>query len=153
MVNTGARGPRHRSLRAALGERSGAASRCAQRHGPQVGAARSKIFDATAPVLKVGPQARELLEHAALLHDIGRVIDHDRHNRHTYYLVKNAELLGFDPVEIEIIAQAARGHRKPVARLDSPKLRASNPQTPFGPLDRGDPAPRRCAGPKSLQCG
>ena len=76
---------------------------------------------------KLGPQARELLEHAALLHDIGRVIDHDRHNRHTYYLVKNAELLGFDPLEIEIIAQAARGHRKPSARLDSPEFRALNP--------------------------
>jgi exopolyphosphatase/guanosine-5'-triphosphate,3'-diphosphate pyrophosphatase len=77
--------------------------------------------------LKVGPQTRELLEHAALLHDIGRVIDHDRHNRHTYYLVKNAELLGFDPLEIEIIAQAARGHRKPSARLDSPEFRALSP--------------------------
>jgi exopolyphosphatase/guanosine-5'-triphosphate,3'-diphosphate pyrophosphatase len=96
-------------------------------HGPQVARLALKIFDAAAPALKVGPQTRELLEHAALLHDIGRVIDHDRHNRHTYYLVKNAELLGFDPIEIEIIAQAARGHRKPSARLDSPEFRALSP--------------------------
>jgi exopolyphosphatase / guanosine-5'-triphosphate,3'-diphosphate pyrophosphatase len=127
MVNAGARGrgsieARRRSV-TALARRFGALNG----HGPQVARLATKIFDAAAPVLKVGPQARELLEHAALLHDIGRVIDHDRHNRHTYYLVKNAELLGFDPLEIEIIAQAARGHRKPSARLDSPEFRALNP--------------------------
>ncbi len=127
MVNAGARGrgtieARRRSV-SALARRFGALNG----HGPQVARLALKIFDAAAPALKAGPQARELLEHAALLHDIGRVIDHDRHNRHTYYLVKNAELLGFDPLEIEIIAQAARGHRKPSARLDSPEFRALSP--------------------------
>ncbi|MGA7761798.1 MAG: Ppx/GppA phosphatase family protein [Candidatus Binataceae bacterium] len=127
MVNTSARGrgtieARRRSV-SALARRFGALNG----HGPQVARLALKIFDAAAPTLKAGPQARELLEHAALLHDIGRVIDHDRHNRHTYYLVKNAELLGFDPLEIEIIAQAARGHRKPSARLDSPEFRALSP--------------------------
>ena len=127
MVNGSARGrgaieARRRSV-SALARRFGALNG----HGPQVARLALKIFDAAAPALKVGPQTRELLEHAALLHDIGRVIDHDRHNRHTYYLVKNAELLGFDPLEIEIIAQAARGHRKPSARLDSPEFRALSP--------------------------
>jgi exopolyphosphatase/guanosine-5'-triphosphate,3'-diphosphate pyrophosphatase len=127
MVNASARGrgtieARRRSV-SALARRFGALNG----HGPQVARLALKIFDAAAPALKAGPQARELLEHAALLHDIGRVIDHDRHNRHTYYLVKNAELLGFDPLEIEIIAQAARGHRKPSARLDSPEFRALSP--------------------------
>jgi len=70
------------------------------------------LFDATALVLGLNGAARELLEYAALLHDVGHAIDHDRHNRHSYYLIKNGELLGFDPVEIEILALAARGHRK-----------------------------------------
>lgn len=127
MANAGARGggaleARRRSV-SALARRFGALNG----HGPQVARLALKIFDAAAPALKLGPAARELLEHAALLHDIGRVIDHDRHNRHTYYLVKNAELLGFDPLEIEIIAQAARGHRKPSARLDSPEFRLLSP--------------------------
>jgi exopolyphosphatase/guanosine-5'-triphosphate,3'-diphosphate pyrophosphatase len=127
MVNAGARAQgrleaRRRSVRA-LARRFGALNG----HGPQVARLGLKLFDAAAPILKLDGQARELLEHAALLHDIGRAIDHDRHNRHTYYLVKNAELLGFDPLEIEIIAQAARGHRKPAARLDSPEFRALSP--------------------------
>ncbi len=127
MVNAGMRAQgaleaRRRSVRA-LARRFGALNG----HGPQVARLGLRLFDAAAPMLKLDGHARELLEHAALLHDIGRAIDHDRHNRHTYYLVKNAELLGFDPVEIEIIAQAARGHRKPAARLDSPEFRALSP--------------------------
>jgi exopolyphosphatase / guanosine-5'-triphosphate,3'-diphosphate pyrophosphatase len=93
-------------------------------HGKQVRRLALKLFDATAPVLGLGKGSRELLEFAALLHDIGHAIDHDRHNRHSYYLIKNAELFGFDQDEIEVIAQAARGHRKQAPKLDSPELKA-----------------------------
>jgi exopolyphosphatase/guanosine-5'-triphosphate,3'-diphosphate pyrophosphatase len=92
------------------------------KHGRQVAKLALKLFDATAPVLALPKHARELLEYAALLHDIGHAIDHDRHNRHSYYLIKNAELFGFDPDEVEVIAQAARSHRKQVPKLDSPEL-------------------------------
>jgi exopolyphosphatase/guanosine-5'-triphosphate,3'-diphosphate pyrophosphatase len=81
-------------------------------HGRHVARLALKLFDATALVLGLPPRTRELLQYAALLHDIGHAIDHDRHNRHSYYLIKNAELLGFDPVEVEMMAQAARAHRK-----------------------------------------
>jgi exopolyphosphatase/guanosine-5'-triphosphate,3'-diphosphate pyrophosphatase len=91
-------------------------------HGKQVARLALKLFDATALLLGMPPSARELLEYAALLHDVGHAIDHDRHNRHSYYLIKNAELLGFDPAEIEVIAQAARGHRKQAPNLDSTEL-------------------------------
>ncbi len=93
------------------------------RHGRQVARLALKLFDATAPVLGLtNKRSRELLEYAALLHDIGHAIDHDRHNRHSYYLIKNAELFGFDPDEVEIVAQVARGHRKQAPKLDSPEL-------------------------------
>jgi exopolyphosphatase/guanosine-5'-triphosphate,3'-diphosphate pyrophosphatase len=98
-------------------------------HGKQVARLALRLFDETALLLGAPQSARELVEYAALLHDIGHAIDHDRHNRHSYYLIKNAELLGFDPDEIELMALAARGHRKPAASLDSPeshKLSASN---------------------------
>ncbi len=96
-------------------------------HGKQVAKLSLKLFDATAPILGLPKTSRELLEFAALLHDIGHAIDHDRHNRHSYYLIKNAELFGFDQDEIEVIAQAARGHRKQAPKLDSPELKALNP--------------------------
>jgi exopolyphosphatase/guanosine-5'-triphosphate,3'-diphosphate pyrophosphatase len=96
-------------------------------HGRHVAKLALSLFDATAKVLRLHDDSRELLEYAALLHDIGHVIEHDRHNRHSYYLIKNAELLGFDPVEIEVIALAARGHRKQGAKYDSAELRALSP--------------------------
>jgi exopolyphosphatase / guanosine-5'-triphosphate,3'-diphosphate pyrophosphatase len=93
-------------------------------HGRQVAKLALKLFDATAFALELPESSRELLAHAALLHDIGHAIDHDRHNRHSYYLVKNADLLGFEPVEIEMIALALRAHRKQSAQLDSPEWQA-----------------------------
>ncbi len=94
----------------------------ANEHGKQVSKLALRLFDATAPVLGLPKNSRELLEYAALLHDVGHAIDHDRHNRHSYYLIKNAELFGFEPDEIEVIAQAARGHRKQAPKVDSPDL-------------------------------
>jgi len=92
------------------------------RHGRQVARLSLQLFDALGASLRLADGSRELLEYAALLHDIGHAIDHDRHNRHTCYLIQNAELLGFDPVEIDVIAQAARGHRKQAPKLASPEL-------------------------------
>jgi exopolyphosphatase / guanosine-5'-triphosphate,3'-diphosphate pyrophosphatase len=96
----------------------------ANEHGKTVARLAVALFDGTASVLELPSSARELLEDAALLHDVGHSIDHDRHNRHSYYLIKNGELLGFTPNEIEIIAQVARGHRKQAPSVDEPELRA-----------------------------
>jgi exopolyphosphatase/guanosine-5'-triphosphate,3'-diphosphate pyrophosphatase len=94
----------------------------ANTHGRQVARLALRLFDETALVLALPESGRELLEYAALLHDIGHAIDHDRHNRHSHYLIKNAELMGFEPIEIEMIAQVARAHRKQGAQLESPEL-------------------------------
>jgi len=69
-------------------------------------ASRSRLFDGTAAALGLPATARELLHHAALLHDIGHAIDHNRHHHHSCYLIRNVELVAFDPLEIEILAQA-----------------------------------------------
>jgi len=93
-------------------------------HGRQVAKLATTLFDATASALALPASARELLEYAALLHDIGHVVEHDRHHRQSCYLIRNAELLGFDPIEIECIAQVARGHRKQSPKMTDPELRA-----------------------------
>ena len=73
---------------------------------------------------------RELLEAAALLHDIGVAVDYDDHHKHSRYLVLNAGLPGFTPREVALIGQTVRYHRK-----GSPEF------GPFEPLmRRGDDA-------------
>ncbi len=58
------------------------------------------------------PRERELLWAASMLHDVGMSVDYDDHHKHSRYLILNAGLPGFSPVEVAIIAQSARYHRK-----------------------------------------
>ncbi len=81
-------------------------------HSHHVAALAVKIFDSTRPFHKLGLMEREFLEAAALLHEIGIFISHSNHHRHSYYLIKNSELLGYTDSEKEIIANVARYHRK-----------------------------------------
>jgi exopolyphosphatase / guanosine-5'-triphosphate,3'-diphosphate pyrophosphatase len=81
-------------------------------HARQVARLALSIFDQTRSVHGLTDREREWLEYAALLHDIGVHISYERHHRHSYYLIKNGDLRGFDPQEIEIVALVARYHRQ-----------------------------------------
>jgi exopolyphosphatase/guanosine-5'-triphosphate,3'-diphosphate pyrophosphatase len=70
------------------------------------------IFDQTRHRHRLDDRAREWLDLAGLLHDVGEHISYERHHRHSYYLIKNGDLRGFEPEEIEIMALAARYHRR-----------------------------------------
>lgn len=81
-------------------------------HAAQVRDLSTRLFDAVAEPFGLDGRARELLEAAALIHDVGYFIDYARHHKHTYHLIRHAELLGFTPREKEIVANVARYHRK-----------------------------------------
>ncbi len=81
-------------------------------HGQQVVRLALAIFDQTRAIHGLTDREREWLEFAALLHDIGTHISYERHHRHSYYLIRNGDLRGFDPDEIEVIALVARYHRR-----------------------------------------
>jgi exopolyphosphatase / guanosine-5'-triphosphate,3'-diphosphate pyrophosphatase len=83
-------------------------------HTRHVSALALHMFDELAALgLHEGdPRERELLWAACRLHDIGMSVDYDDHHKHSRYLILNAGLPGFAPVEVAIIAQAARYHRK-----------------------------------------
>jgi exopolyphosphatase/guanosine-5'-triphosphate,3'-diphosphate pyrophosphatase len=81
-------------------------------HAAQVGRLALALFDQTRAVHHLTDRAREWLEFAALLHDIGMHISFDRHHKHSYYLIKNGGLRGFEPDEVEAIALIARYHRR-----------------------------------------
>lgn len=54
----------------------------------------------------------ELLEFAALLHDVGFHIAASKHHKHGQYLIENVGMGGFTDEEISVLAQAVRYHRK-----------------------------------------
>lgn len=80
-------------------------------HGAETARLAVRLFDLTRSLHGLGAREREWLEYAGLLHDLGYLIDYEQHQRHGYYLVKNAPLDAFDPREIEILAHLVRYHR------------------------------------------
>ncbi|MEO1433356.1 MAG: Ppx/GppA phosphatase family protein [Cyanobacteria bacterium J06633_8] len=71
------------------------------------------LFDQTKGYLhEWGNQERFLLWAASELHNCGHYISHSSHHKHSYYLIRNSGLLGYNETEIEIIANLARYHRK-----------------------------------------
>ena len=69
-----------------------------------------------------GDGERELLEYATFLHDIGSFISYTNHHAHSYYIIKNSELLGFDQKEVTFMANIARFHRKKTPRKRDPEI-------------------------------
>jgi exopolyphosphatase/guanosine-5'-triphosphate,3'-diphosphate pyrophosphatase len=80
-------------------------------HAQQVARLATSLFDQTRAAHGLTDREREWLEYAALMHDIGVHISYPRHHKHSYYLIKNGDLRGFEPTEIELMALVARYHR------------------------------------------
>jgi exopolyphosphatase/guanosine-5'-triphosphate,3'-diphosphate pyrophosphatase len=79
----------------------------------RVAAFALSLFDQTQGLLhNWGSEERELLWAAAMLHNCGHYIGHSGHHKHSYYLIRNGELLGYTETEIEVIANLARYHRQ-----------------------------------------
>jgi exopolyphosphatase / guanosine-5'-triphosphate,3'-diphosphate pyrophosphatase len=82
-------------------------------HSHRVAEFAFSLFDQTKGQLHYwGADERQILWAAAILHNCGHYISHSSHHKHSYYLIRNSELLGYNETEIEIIANIARYHRK-----------------------------------------
>ncbi len=72
-----------------------------------------RLFDQTRGILHPwGLHERAYLWVAAILHNCGHFVSHSAHHKHSYYLIRHGELLGFNEEEVEVIANLARYHRK-----------------------------------------
>jgi exopolyphosphatase/guanosine-5'-triphosphate,3'-diphosphate pyrophosphatase len=85
-------------------------------HAQHVATLALSLFDQTKRHHGLSDPDRAILEYAALLHDIGHHISYPGHHKHTYYLIKNGDLRGFSPLEIEALANVARYHRRGLPR-------------------------------------
>ncbi|MEB3178090.1 MAG: Ppx/GppA phosphatase family protein [Nostocaceae cyanobacterium] len=82
-------------------------------HSERVANFALSLFDQTQGIQhNWGKEERQLLWAGAILHNCGHYISHSAHHKHSYYLIRNGELLGYTETEIEIIANIARYHRK-----------------------------------------
>jgi exopolyphosphatase/guanosine-5'-triphosphate,3'-diphosphate pyrophosphatase len=83
-----------------------------QTHGEQVARLCMQLFDQLKALHGLSKRARELIEYAAMLHDIGWHIARERHHKHGMYLILHGNLKGFAPEEVKIMANIVRYHRK-----------------------------------------
>lgn len=103
----GVRDPRHRAVLEFARRNAWDAP-----HSEHVTELALSLFDQTTELHGLGPAERELLEYAALLHDVGYAVAQSAHHKHSLYLIRNADLDGFTPRELGIMANVARYHRK-----------------------------------------
>jgi len=69
--------------------------------------------DPTQEILhNLGTEERQLLWAARILHSCGLYVSHSAHHKHSYYLIRNSELVGYTETEIEVIANWVRYHQK-----------------------------------------
>jgi exopolyphosphatase/guanosine-5'-triphosphate,3'-diphosphate pyrophosphatase len=92
-------------------------------HSRRVSALALDLFDELAPWHGQGEHARELLEAAALLANVGLFVSHSAHHKHSYYVIRNSDhLTGFTDHEIELVAVVARYHRKSAPKAKHPEF-------------------------------
>ncbi|HEX4868214.1 MAG TPA: Ppx/GppA phosphatase family protein [Acidimicrobiales bacterium] len=94
-------------------------------HARHVARLALALFDGTAPLHGVDSAARELLEAAALLSNVGLFLSHAQHHKHGYYVIRNTDrLTGFTDHEVELIALVVRYHRKSEPKAKHPEFAA-----------------------------
>ncbi|MGA1657976.1 MAG: exopolyphosphatase, partial [Ilumatobacteraceae bacterium] len=102
------------------------ADRCDDRpeHSQHVAELATGMFDELEDSLDLQPEWRRYLDFASLLANVGVVVSHAKHHLHSYYLIRNSELMGLTDREVEIIAQVARYHRKSVPKAEHAEFAA-----------------------------
>src|SRR6266567_5121089 len=87
-------------------------------HARQVRRLSLALFEATLPLHRLDDHAKRLLDRAAFLHNTGMMIETRRHHKHSFRLIKEAQLPGFTDDERYEIACIARYHRRALPSKD-----------------------------------
>ena len=77
-----------------------------------------ELFDALHARLKLAPDDRRLAVLAALFHDVGYARDVREHQRKSFDMLREADLPDLTDGEREIVAAAARYHRKTLPNIE-----------------------------------
>jgi len=80
-------------------------------HARQVAKLAGSLWQQLAEPLNLKADDRELIEAAAIIANVGYLINFDGHHKHSYHLIRNAELPGFERRQVQILANVARYHR------------------------------------------
>jgi exopolyphosphatase/guanosine-5'-triphosphate,3'-diphosphate pyrophosphatase len=80
-------------------------------HAKQVAKIAGSLWQQLAAPLGLRASDRELIEAAALLANVGYLINFEGHHKHSYHLIVNSGLAGFEREQLRMLALVARYHR------------------------------------------
>jgi exopolyphosphatase/guanosine-5'-triphosphate,3'-diphosphate pyrophosphatase len=81
-------------------------------HSQQVSQLALNLFYQLQRLHKLPEKYASILHAAALLHDIGLFIADAKHHKHSYYLIKSSGMKSISKLDLELVANIARYHRK-----------------------------------------
>ena len=104
------------------------ASKCnfEARDSEHVAALSVSLFDQLSRVLPepdqlvFAPENRDLVEAAAILRDVGYLINYAKHHKHSYHLIMHSDVRGFTQRERSLVANVARYHRRALPKPGHP---------------------------------
>lgn len=105
-------GPTEQNLRARAVQQLAEKYQYNQSHALKVSELSSQLFEQLAPLHHLGPAEQEMLQYAAVLHDIGHFIQPSGHHKHGQYIIMNSNPYGFSTNELVLLANLVRYHRK-----------------------------------------
>jgi exopolyphosphatase/guanosine-5'-triphosphate,3'-diphosphate pyrophosphatase len=80
-------------------------------HARQVSRIAGSLWEQLAVPLGLKIEDRELIEAAALVANVGYLINFEGHHKHSYHLILNSEMPGFERRQLQVLANTARYHR------------------------------------------
>jgi exopolyphosphatase/guanosine-5'-triphosphate,3'-diphosphate pyrophosphatase len=97
-------------------------------HVKKVGDLASMLFEDLRTLHRLPPHVGRILDASAFLYNIGHFVNEAKHHRHSFYLVANSDLPGFDDREHMMIANLCRYHRKSMPQDGHESFQALPPE-------------------------
>jgi exopolyphosphatase/guanosine-5'-triphosphate,3'-diphosphate pyrophosphatase len=89
-------------------------------HAGNVAEVAVRLFDFLQSDHGLNKRCRLLLRVGAILHEVGGFVSSRSHHKHSEYLIANSEIFGLNRLEITLVAEIARYHRRSTPRSSHP---------------------------------
>jgi exopolyphosphatase/guanosine-5'-triphosphate,3'-diphosphate pyrophosphatase len=81
-------------------------------HAAQITKLCGQLYESLQEPLQLPPAEKTLLLLAAWLHEVGTLVNYEKHHHHSYHLIVHGNIRGMTPRQREIVALVARYHRR-----------------------------------------
>lgn len=81
-------------------------------HATQITKLCGELFDGLQEPMRLPAAEKSMLLLAAWLHEVGTLVNYEKHHHHSYHLIVHGNIPGMTPRQREIVALIARYHRK-----------------------------------------